>query len=59
MNYLNYKTMKIIYGLIKDDFKNTVFDILIMFILSLFVVLLGVMLVASFILQINYYGYKI
>ncbi len=49
MNYLNYKTMKIIYQLIKDDLKNTIFDILIMFAISLFTILIGVILVASFI----------
>ena len=49
MNYLNYKTMRMIYQLIKDDLKNTIFDILIMFVLSLFVVMLGIILVASFI----------
>jgi hypothetical protein len=41
--------MRMIYQLIKDDLKNTIFDILIMFVLSLFVVMLGIILVASFI----------
>ncbi len=49
MNYLNYKTMRMIYNFFKNELMNEFFDILIIFAISLFTILIGIILVASFI----------
>ena len=49
MNYLNYKTMRLIYDFFKNDLRSEILNIMIMFVISLFTILLGLIFVASFI----------